>query len=494
MKSPNRTCSSCGSGLSKYNSARTCAPCSRLRRVPDRAWRDREVHHALATWEFGDLVRRLRQRSGLSQTDVSELTGLAQSFISALESGRKRLGSPEVLIDFLNGLDLPTDLKPLLLSPFKVADPQSPDVLDPALPWTVDRMVTSLETAAGGSTVKRRRALTALSGASITHWVLQSAVASTEQVAAPASGGTVVTPPFVDALQSVTDGLRQMDASSGSGDLADTARPHLKLLLGLMKRGKYDERTGRHLAAVIADTAIQTGWYTFDGGSYEEAEGFFLGALRAAHASGDMRLKAGALSYLAIHGYSVGNPHTAVSAARTARQLTSDQDSPSLHAMLLTRQARGHARLGEERRARAALDEARILCDRGGGEDDPHWLYWVNPGEILGQKGSCYLDLGQPAKAVAAFTEAREFLKRDETRTHAQFLSRAATAQLRAGDADAGCATGQEVLSLVDGVRSARLDDHLYSMLREARHFNDAAPAQSFLERGRTILKERRVI
>ncbi|MFI1189744.1 hypothetical protein [Streptomyces californicus] len=78
-----------------------------------------------------------------------------------------------------------------------------------------------------------------------------------------------------------------------------------------------------------------------------------------------------------------------------------------------------------------------------------------------------------------------------DTDFRAMFLSRAATAQMRAGDADAGAATGHEVLTLVDGIRSARLDDHLRTMLGEARQLAGAKPLRTLLERGDTLLKER---
>ncbi|MEE1798103.1 helix-turn-helix transcriptional regulator [Streptomyces sp. JV176] len=494
MKTPNQRCRNCGTALNQYNTDPLCAPCSRTDAAPeilDTAWRNDRVYRALTDWEFGELLRVLRRRAGLSQMDVRSLTGLSQSYISDLENGRKQLGGRDAIVDFLNGLGLPPDLRPLLLTPFGgVESPAPREAPDPALPWTADRMVTSLEVAVGGS-MKRRNVLAALGGAGLTQYVLQSAVAPREAMAAPSADGTKVSAPLVESLQITTDELRGMDARSGSGTLVGTARDHLNTLLRLMKHGDYDERTGRRLAAVTADTAIQTGWFTFDGGAHAAAQQMFLGALRAAHASGDSRLRAGALSYLAIHGYSVADARGAVTAARTARQSIGDQDSPALHAMLLTRQARGHARLHEERHALAALAEAEELCARGPGEDDPHWLYWINPGEILGQTGSCYLDLGQPDKAATSFAAARHVLSRNETRTHAQFLTRAATAQMRAGDADAGCATAQEVLNLVDGVRSARLDEHLHSMLREARRFNDAAPARALLERGQAVMKGR---
>ncbi|MFF4448197.1 helix-turn-helix domain-containing protein [Streptomyces sp. NPDC001502] len=463
-------------------------------RIPDRAWRDEGVYRALSTWDFATVLRLVRHRSGVSQQAVRELTGLTQSFISELENGRKQVEGREAIVALLTGLGVPADLRPLLLAPLAHADAEcSSEAADPALPWTPARMVTALDAAVGGAMIglNRRGVIAALGGAGLTQYVLQAAIAPTESIAATAREGIRVSDRLLASLQTTTDVLRQADANHGSGRIARTATTHLKVLLGLLKEGNFNEATGRRLAAVTADTAIQTGWYRFDSGAHGSAQHLLLGALRAAHVSGDSRLRAGALSFLAIHGYSVGDPRDAVAAARTARQVIADQDAPGLHAMLLTRQARGHARLREGREALAALDEAEMLCARGRGEDDPHWLYWINPGEIRGQAGSCYLDLGRPDQAAEAFAEARGALAVDDLRTRAQFLSRAATAQMRAGDADRGCTTGHEVLSLVAGVRSARLDENLFAMLTEARRFDTTAVVRELLERGRNVMEER---
>ncbi|MQS37645.1 helix-turn-helix domain-containing protein [Streptomyces katsurahamanus] len=493
MKSSFRVCGKCGHGLSQYNPDPLCASCSRggdIARIPDRAWRDEQVRRALSAWDFGELLRLLRRRSGLSQMAVRSLTGLTQSFISDLERGRKHLGGGEAIIDFLNGLGLPADLRPLLLTPFGEPDRgASNGPLDPALPWNADRMVTSLEFAVGG--VMKRRGVLALSGAGLTQYVLQSTIAAPEAMASMSPNGARVTIPLITSLEATTDALRHMDASSGSGSLAATSLGHLKILVRLLKHGSYDEARGRRLAAATADAATQAGWYMFDGGNHAKAQRLFLAALRAAHASGDSRLTAAALSFLAIHGYSVGDPRDAVTAARTARLSISDRDAPALQAMLLTRQARGHARLREESAARAALEEARALCAQGRGEDDPRWLYWIKPGEILGQTASCLLDLGRPTEAAESFDAARHELSQEEIRTTAQFLSRAATAHMQTKNPDAGWGIAQEVLSLVDGVHSARLDDHLRSMLGEVRRFEDSPAARDLLERGESVMKGR---
>ncbi|WP_405533810.1 helix-turn-helix domain-containing protein (plasmid) [Streptomyces avidinii] len=490
-------CSQCGRTMSQYNPDSRCAPCSRSGSepvIPDRAWRDEGIYRALAAWDFATVLRLVRRRSGRSQKAVQELTTLTQSFISDLENDRKQVEGRETIIALLTGLGLPVDLRQLLLAPFAQAEAERlSTAVDPALPWTATRMVTALDAAAGGAMngMNRRSVIAALGGAGLTQYVLQAAIAPAEAMASTSGGGVRVSDEILASLQDTTDALRLADASHGSGTLARTARAHLKVLLGLLKEGSFNEATGRRLAAVTADTAIQTGWYLFDSGAHTAGQNLLLGALRAAHASGDSRLRAGALSFIAIHSYSAGDPRDAVTAARTARQVIADQDAPALHAMLLTRQARGHARLHEDRLALTALNEAEELCARGRGEDDPHWLYWINPGEVRGQTGSCYLDLGRPAQAAEAFAQARGALGADDLRTRAQFLSRSATAQMRAGDADGGCATGHEVLSLVAGVQSARLDENLATMLAEARQYRTTAPARELLDRGHAVMRER---
>jgi transcriptional regulator with XRE-family HTH domain len=49
---------------------------------------------------FGDRIRELRQRAGLTQWDVANRTGVSNTYISALESGRKP-APPHVIVTAL---------------------------------------------------------------------------------------------------------------------------------------------------------------------------------------------------------------------------------------------------------------------------------------------------------------------------------------------------------------------------------------------------------
>ncbi|MFG3041743.1 helix-turn-helix domain-containing protein [Streptomyces sp. NPDC048330] len=499
QQSPRR-CDQCGCRLSQYNADALCSACTRTHvldrhtpTVPARVWRDPDVRQALAAWDFGRASRLVRQRGSLRQEDLAQLTGLSQAFLSMLESGNRRLTNIDKIVEFLAGLGVPAELVPLPL-PRLASTPSQPsdlvaDDLDPVLPWTAARMVAALGTAVGGSAMDRRRFLT-VSGMALTAFVHQWGTAEVEPLVR-AADGSQLTSDLLDSLQQTTDSLRVMDASTGSGTLAELGDAHLAFLRRLVQHASYDEAKGRRLASIVADTATQTGWFTFDSGNHDGTQAYLLAALRAAKASGDVRLGAGALSYMAIHGYSTGSPRSAVIAASAAREKIRNLDAPALEAMLLTRQARGHAKLGEQDKAVAALDRAADLCARGRSENDPAWLYWINTGEIHGQSGSCYLELGEPDKAVASFTQARKALNPAEQRTRGLFLSRAASAHIREGDVDAGCATAHEALDLAEQLQSARLNEHIKSMLADLQPVSHTPYARDLLERAAVVTGKR---
>lgn len=491
-----RHCSQCACPLNRYNLEELCSACERLRRsgpplIAEAVWRDPAVRRALAAWDFGQVSRLIRSLCSLRQDDMAQLAGVSQGFLSMLESGTRRLTNIDKITEFLTGLGTPAELAPLPL-PRAAVQPASPaaqvppqEDLNPALPWTARRMVTALNEAVGGGAVDRRKFLT-LTGGALTayvhHWDSQEA-----EVLQRAEAGSSISPSLLDKLQGTTDELRLMDASAGSGTLADLGVAHLELLKRIATKSSYGEAAGRRLAAIIADTITQIGWFTFDSGQHDLAQGYFLAALRAAKASGDVRLGAGALSYIAIHGYSTGTPHDAVAAAQTAHKKIQGIGAPALEAMLLTRKARGHAKLGERQEALRDLGRAAELCALGRSENDPHWLYWINAGEIHGQAGSCHLDLGDPHRAFDSFVRARDALNPTDHRTRGLILSRTATAQIRAGDAEAGIDTAHAAIDLAEQLESARLNEHIQTMTVELTPVMHSSYARDLLDRATAV-------
>lgn len=488
-----RSCGRCGNQLSNYNTGPLCFTCTRSRpvephlpTVPEHVWFDPDVRSALVAWDFGRVSNLIRLRGSLRQDDLAQLTGLSQAFLSMLEAGSRRLTNIDRIVQFLSGLSVPAELVPLPLPRSTLTSSVHgslpvPSDADPSLPWTTARMVAALDIAMEGSAMHRRGFLAA-GGVALTAFVNQWDAAEAEPLHRAAEGSRL-SQVLLGSLQHTTDHLRTMDATAGSGTLKALGDKHLSFLKHLAQDTSYDEATGRQLAAIIADTATQTGWFAFDSGDRDGTLGYLYAALRAAKASGDVRLGAGALSYIAIYGYSTGAPSRAVTAAQRAREAVGNLGTPALEAMLLTRQARGHAKLGERQSALAALGRAAELCAQGRSDRDPHWLYWINEGEIHGQAASCYLDLGDPRRAAESFTEAMKTLNPGDQRTKGLFLSRAATAHTAQGDLEAGCAVAHEALDLAEHLQSARFNEHVQTMLDQLSAADQSPYAQGVLER-----------
>ncbi|MEU6228161.1 helix-turn-helix transcriptional regulator [Streptomyces sp. NPDC047042] len=60
----------------------------------------------------------------LRQSDMAELTGLSQAFLSMLESGARRLTNIDKIVELLGGLDTPAELTgPMLRMPNRMDEP-----------------------------------------------------------------------------------------------------------------------------------------------------------------------------------------------------------------------------------------------------------------------------------------------------------------------------------------------------------------------------------
>lgn len=357
----------------------------------------------------------------------------------------------------------------------------SAEDLDPALPWTAARMMSSLDDAIDGKPLGRRPGRE-MSRVDLIAYVHHWGVAGAEPLKNALTGGRFSSS-LLHNLQGTVDQLRTLDAGSGGGMIIDVGAAHLLLIFRILRTGSYTETTGRRLAGIAADTAAQTGWFAFDAGQHALAQGYLLASLRAAHVSEDARLGAAALSYIAIQGYSTGHPGDAVLAARAARGKIRSSSTPALEAMLLTREARGHAKLGERQATLRALGRANELYAQGRSENDPHWLYWLNDGELLGQAGSCYFDLGDFSRAASTLIEAARTHSLGEPRTRALLLSRAAVAQVKNGEMESGCITGHESATLAEGINSTRLDDHLLSISEELAPISRSSLARGLIDR-----------
>ncbi|MEU9155375.1 helix-turn-helix transcriptional regulator [Streptomyces sp. NPDC048417] len=113
-----RRCRRCQCILSRYNEDSYCGSCARnalskprvVPTVPAEVWNRADIQAALFARDFGQLCHLVRIASGLRQSDMADLTGLSQAFLSMLESGGRRLTNIDKIVELLAGLNIPADL------------------------------------------------------------------------------------------------------------------------------------------------------------------------------------------------------------------------------------------------------------------------------------------------------------------------------------------------------------------------------------------------
>ncbi|MGJ5805008.1 helix-turn-helix domain-containing protein [Streptomyces europaeiscabiei] len=120
-----RQCRWCRRPLSRYNNEPFCSACSRHvpatssppPQVEPEVWQRADVREALWARDFGRVCHLVRIGSSLRQSDMAELTGLSQAFLSMLESGVRRLTNIDKIVELLAGLNTPAELTGPMLQP-----------------------------------------------------------------------------------------------------------------------------------------------------------------------------------------------------------------------------------------------------------------------------------------------------------------------------------------------------------------------------------------
>lgn len=112
-----RTCGWCPTVLSRYNREAVCASCTRADRQAVFAAKPAPARPPVAAScrpcpgasPLGRLLVEYRQRHGLTQAAIARLLGVDQSYVSCIETGRKRVRDVELLAHIAACLALPLE-------------------------------------------------------------------------------------------------------------------------------------------------------------------------------------------------------------------------------------------------------------------------------------------------------------------------------------------------------------------------------------------------
>jgi len=190
----------------------------------------------------------------------------------------------------------------------------------------------------------------------------------------------------------------------------------------------------------------------------------------------------------ATHG---GRPADAVTLIETAFVGTRGRQTPALLAELHMRHAYAAAFLGDASACAKAISQARTHVEYLTPEDEPRWLYWVSPAQIMSYSGRCLLYLGQSDHAVALLTEGLAHLDSSFIRDRQFYVTHLARAFARPGkqrDLSVAAGLGMESLDLAESLDSTIMVGYLRDLCHELKPHSKVSAVGEFLERARELM------
>jgi hypothetical protein len=201
--------------------------------------------------------------------------------------------------------------------------------------------------------------------------------------------------------------FREWDDQFGGGLRRKAVVGQLNEVADLL-RDSHPAAIRRRLFGTMAQLAETAAIMSWDSGDQTYAQRYYVLALRAAKPAADPAFAANIMAGMARQLLYLGHSTDALELIRVAQDRSAEVATPTVRAMLHTREAWGYAkqgRLSAFRRATAKAEDA--LADAKPTDDDPHWITYFNAAELAGTTGGRLLDLAHEQPELA-----------DETATH----------------------------------------------------------------------------
>ncbi|MGW7008098.1 helix-turn-helix domain-containing protein [Streptomyces sp. NPDC054933] len=340
-------------------------------------WAHPRLASAVASENWAAVFRTYRQLAGgVSQTKLGERVGLAQSDVSEIERGRRRVTSLEVRQRIVEGLGIPEGLL------YGAARPASGPVASLALLGLAphEDLLARVTSAVDGSNRPDRATL--------------------------------------DWLDRLLAEHRRAEDLIGSRPLVDVMRQQLRTVVGFHGRttGELSDRVVR----LAAEHAQFLAWMAQDQGASAAALAWYDRSHEWALEAGEANMAATTLSMKAHMAWSGGRGTRCVRLAEAARW-SAPGTSRGVQGMAAQMAARGHALNREGDDARRLLDEAQDLISRAAEhpEDEPPWMYFYDETWFTLQRGMAEMHLSAWRAAIDQLTSGLAVLpdhyRRDKT-------------------------------------------------------------------------------
>ncbi|MFI6157012.1 hypothetical protein ACIBCA_30505 [Kitasatospora sp. NPDC051170] len=271
-------------------------------------------------------------------------------------------------------------------------------------------------------------------------------------------------------LRSGLASLYGLDDRFGGATVGPLAQAHLARAERLIATTVYPGTIGRQLRLIAGETAEHVAWLSFDAGDNGRARTYWRHALVRAEELQDDSLEVVVLASMALMNLREREPAQALELTRRAQEKARAWAPPSLTSILMTREARALAMLGDHVSARSTLAQAaRCYEQERGTRSVPDWAVFHGPAELALAQASLFTEAGHHKAAVQWLRRSLGNQETNYARNEALVRFNLAGALAQAGEAEEAAheiASGAVLLSEVSSGRARTSMQEAHSRLQ----------------------------
>jgi hypothetical protein len=268
----------------------------------------------------------------------------------------------------------------------------------------------------------------------------------------------------------------------GGTDSHELVRRELAATATLLRGATSTQKQTRRLLTAIGELAQLAAWVAADSNQGNAAFGYVRGGVLAANAAGETALAGNIISTLSYQIANSGNPQEAAVLARTAYAGAKRQATPRTKALLLERIAWADAKSGDVQSCERSLGAVDDNFAGGARDNDPDWIYWLNPEEISIMAGRCYTELRIPARGEPLLREAIGQYDPTLNRENVLYLSWLAESYAQLEELEEAVAVGMRALGFGIRTASARADERLRHIAEILQPYSSVPRVKEFLD------------
>ncbi len=269
----------------------------------------------------------------------------------------------------------------------------------------------------------------------------------------------------------------------GARHCIPTVVQHAQTITRLLEAEAATGSTRQALLHASGRVAEFIGWLYQDLGDFSAAAYWSDRSMEWAQESADDHMQSYILFRKSNQATARASAERAVGLARAAQRIPAL--TPQLTALAAQQEAQGYALMRNPKAAQAKFDEAHSLASEAFGADPAEGLdtSYCTPTYIEMQRANCWIDLGDPHRAVDLFEDQLATLPPDYRNDRGVYLARLARAHIKAGELERGAEAATKALAIVTQTGSARTFTELSAVARSVAAHRAMPTIGTFCER-----------